>query len=395
MQRLVVEVARAERGSPARAGTGRPATVSRSAAARVELDAPRGEAAGGQHDGVGRQRPGARRLVHPHAAHPAVRALEAHGRRAQHEVARRPRAARRRARAAAACPAPTAGWSAPRRPARRAGPGGRSRPRPAAPARPSPGSSDESRRARSAAAARRPAGAARPGRRGRGRAPAPPRRPSPGRADQPTSTARALDRGALRQVGAALRLSARSAGIEVLERAQPDGHDAHRRRRGRPAAIAGGREGRRAGRRRPRVGSSMLRPGSPSWPRPRRPARGTRPAPRRGARGRGARRGGPGRSAARRARAGAGRRRPARARSPARRSCPATGAGPPRPWPPRSRRAPPCASRIAGDEPGQAGADDDDPRHTGRSGIAAGRCSTSSVPWKIQSSRHAWRIWSP
>ena len=44
------------------------------------------------------------------------------------------------------------------------------------------------------------------------------------------------------------------------------------------------------------------------------------------------------------------------------------------------------------DEAGQPGADHDDPPHAG---TVTGRCSTSSVPWKIQSSRQAWRIWSP
>ena len=55
----------------------------------------------------------------------------------------------------------------------------------------------------------------------------------------------------------------------------------------------------------------------------------------------------------------------------------------------------PLRQPDARDQPGQPGPDDHHPRHTGRSGMPTGRCSTSRVPWKIQSSRHAWRIWSP
>ena len=63
---------------------------------------------------------------------------------------------------------------------------------------------------------------------------------------------------------------------------------------------------------------------------------------------------------------------------------------------PYARLAPePLREADRGGEPGQARADDDDPGHTGRAGSSAGRCSTSRIPWKIQSSRTAWRSWSP
>jgi glycerol-3-phosphate dehydrogenase len=45
-----------------------------------------------------------------------------------------------------------------------------------------------------------------------------------------------------------------------------------------------------------------------------------------------------------------------------------------------------------GDEAREARADHDRAAHAG---IGTGRCSTSRVPWKIQSSRQACRIWSP
>ena len=62
-----------------------------------------------------------------------------------------------------------------------------------------------------------------------------------------------------------------------------------------------------------------------------------------------------------------------------------------------------------GAEPGEPRADDDDVGDhagwatasgsvsggVGRRCGSAGRCSTSSSPWKIQSSRRAWRSWSP
>ena len=51
--------------------TGSPATVSRRPPRESSSIAARREAAGGEHDGVGRQRPRPRRLAHPHAGHAA------------------------------------------------------------------------------------------------------------------------------------------------------------------------------------------------------------------------------------------------------------------------------------------------------------------------------------
>ena len=48
-------------------------------------------------------------------------------------------------------------------------------------------------------------------------------------------------------------------------------------------------------------------------------------------------------------------------------------------------------------QPREPGADHDHVvmAHAGTSPFSTGRCSTSSSPWKIQSSSRAWRSWSP
>ena len=209
-ERLGVEVARAE----ARAAGGGPADREpgdglAQAAPRVELDRPRREAAGGEHDGVGRQLPHPRRLAHPHAGHAPGGDLDAHRVRAQHEAA--PGLGQRRGEGAlqAHARARTAAPSGPRRPAPRAGPGGRPTPRPPARARPPPAAttvSPGSMRGRSSSASRRRSAGSSSPRAWTG----PATSARPGRADQPTSTARASTRPPGRS--ARLRFSATSPG---------------------------------------------------------------------------------------------------------------------------------------------------------------------------------------
>ena len=89
-----------------------------------------------------------------------------------------------------------------------------------------------------------------------------------------------------------------------------------------------------------------------------------------------------------------------RARSRARRSSPARDGSSRRPWPARkrARRPRPAARR----RPARRSRRRSRPRRSGarpslchRLESIDGRCSTSSTPWKIQSSRRAWRSWSP
>ena len=361
---------------------------------------PDGEAAGGEHHGVGRERSASRgRVAHPDAARPARAPSDADGRRPQHQ--RRPRP-RRSAPTSAALQAHARHrgrdrWGS-RRPARRAAPAGRSHASRRACACPSTaGSSDGLARARSAGAARRPGGARSAGRPGRGRGPARPRRPSPGGPTTPISSGRARRPRRPRAGSARARLSARSAGIEVLQRAQP-----HRqrtaaavaqvaRRRSPAGARAVGRGDADRGRQQ-HVALRVARRSARSGDR----ARGTTRAPRPGARRRARAYGWSGRSPAqareRRAAVASTRlggvpehvdRARRQVQAPRRPSATTVTRAPalrPGGCRRRARRAPRRRRRRAS---------------YGPLGELAGRCSTSRVPWKIQSSRHAWRIWSP
>ena len=357
-ERLGVEVARAQ----ARAAGGGPADRQpghglAQAAARVELDRPRREAAGGEHDGVGRQRPHPRRLAHPHAGHAPGGDLDA-----------RPRPGPARARPPAAASAAVSGaLQAHARDARRHRRhlGDRRAeqllevlPRLGGPLEPDHRrQQDGLPRLDARAAAPRPGVAARPGRRARARAPGRPRPRARAAPDQPTSTGRASTAPPGRS--ARLRFSATSAGIEVLERAQarprPGGRRrAGRRRRSLAGASAVGRAAPTA------VGSSMLRPG-----RRRSGASGTSLAePLQGLAQRLGReaRVGVVRVARPRRRAGppAARRR-ARARSPSTSMVPGDRCRPARALGDDRDRGAALREADRGGEPGQARADDDDP----------------------------------
>ena len=268
------------------------------------------------------------------------------------------------------------------------GPAGRPTPRRPRRGR-APRAAPRSRRARAAAAARRRARARSAGSSSAaGVHRARRRRPARAARDRSSSSGPRLHARAVGQVGAR-QVVGQQRGIEVLQRAQPDDREAGRRR-----ARSPGRDRRRArapwaGPRPTAVGSSRLRSGVARVAQARRPARGTTRAPRRAARGRGGRTGAPGARPRGAASAARGRRRPGRARSRARRSCPGERCRPPAPLATTVTSAPALGEPDAGHQAGEAGADHDRRgSYRPRGGTPTGRCSTSSVPWKIQSSRH-------
>ena len=266
-QRLVVEVARAERAARPGGGpvTGSPATVSRRAPCESSSMPPGREAARGEHHGVGRQRPGPGRGAHAHARH-AARRLPPRPTAGGPSTSRPPgggaAAVEQRVLEAHPRHGGRQAWGSRRR-APRAAPAGRPTPRPAR-SRPStagsatvsPGSSCGRS---SSASARRSAGSSRPRAMHR---PAP-RRPGRAAADV-ADLQRAAPRRGRRPAGRPRgRLSASSEGKKSFSGAQADDGEARSPRAGRPRRCSRGASA--VGRATPTaVGSSRLRSGSPA-----------------------------------------------------------------------------------------------------------------------------------